>query len=212
MITHDAIWAAIDGIAARYTFSPSGLARAAGLDATTFNKSKRFTTSGRERWPSTESIAKVLEATGASFDEFLNLMAAANPQGGVFGHSIPLVDMDLAGEDGFFSDEGVPALEGWDELNFPDRYDEGMYAVEVVADDYEPVYFAGDILIISPAAEIRRGDRVVVKLTGGEVVARQLLRRTARRIELTSITKPTAGEVVESNDYEWMARIVWVRQ
>lgn len=212
MITHDAIWAAIDGLAERYTMSASGLARAAGLDATTFNKSKRYTASGRERWPSTESIAKVLEATGASFDEFLNLMAAANSQGSVFGRSIPLVDMDLAGEEGLFTDAGLPAAEGWDELTFPDRYDEGMYAVEVVADDYEPVYFAGDILIISPAAEIRRGDRVMVKLAGGDFIARQVLRQTAKRVELAPVTGAAMAEVIPVGGYEWMARIVWVRQ
>lgn len=212
MITHDAIWAAIDGIASRYTMSPSGLARAAGLDATTFNKSKRFTTSGRERWPSTESIAKVLEATGASFDEFLNLMVAANPKGGVFGQSIPLIDLDLAGEDGIFTEDGAPAMEGWDELNFPDRHDQRMFAVEVVTDDYEPVYCAGDILIVSPAAEIRRGDRVLVKLAGGEVLARQLVRRTARRIELAAVAGAAPAEVLAGDDIGWMVRIVWVRQ
>jgi hypothetical protein len=38
------------------------LAKSAGLDATAFNRSKRFGLHGRERWPSTESLAKVLKA------------------------------------------------------------------------------------------------------------------------------------------------------
>ena len=45
----------------------------AGLDPTTFNKSKRGTANGKLRWPSTESLAKVLAATGASFEEFAAL-------------------------------------------------------------------------------------------------------------------------------------------
>ena len=57
MLTHDQIWNAIDRLAARAGLSPSALAKRAGLDPTTFNKSKRITPDGRERWPSTESVA-----------------------------------------------------------------------------------------------------------------------------------------------------------
>jgi phage repressor protein C with HTH and peptisase S24 domain len=54
--------------------SPSGLARRAGLDPTTFNKSKRVTPDGRERWPSTESVAKALAAADASIETFVELI------------------------------------------------------------------------------------------------------------------------------------------
>ena len=66
MLSHDRVWAAIDALAARYGMTASGLARKAGLDATSFNKSKRTSPEGRDRWPSTESISKVLRATGAT--------------------------------------------------------------------------------------------------------------------------------------------------
>ena len=62
------VWAALDRLVARAGLSPSGLARRAGLDPTTFNRSKRITSGGRERWPSTESLAKALAATGSSMD------------------------------------------------------------------------------------------------------------------------------------------------
>ena len=70
MLTHDQIWTALDRLAERAGLSPSGLARRAGLDPTTFNKSKRITPDGRERWPSTESVAKALAATNSSIDTF----------------------------------------------------------------------------------------------------------------------------------------------
>ncbi|MGL4496117.1 MAG: helix-turn-helix transcriptional regulator, partial [Beijerinckiaceae bacterium] len=79
MLTHDQVWAAIDALAQRYSLSPSGLAKKAGLDPTTFNKSKRTTAEGHRRWPSTESIAKILEATGATWDAFSSLLAANGP-------------------------------------------------------------------------------------------------------------------------------------
>lgn len=73
MLTHDQIWQSIDRLAQGHGYSPSGLAKKAGLDPTTFNKSKRVSADGKPRWPSTESIAKILSVTGATMSEFLSL-------------------------------------------------------------------------------------------------------------------------------------------
>jgi phage repressor protein C with HTH and peptisase S24 domain len=73
LLTHAQIWRAIDALAAKHGLSPSGLARRAGLDPTSFNKSKRGG-AGKLRWPSTESIAKILAATGATLHEFVALI------------------------------------------------------------------------------------------------------------------------------------------
>ena len=62
MLSHETIWSAIDTLAERHQLTPSALAKRAGLDPTSFNKSKRFGPDGRKRWPSTESVSKVLEA------------------------------------------------------------------------------------------------------------------------------------------------------
>src|SRR2546430_3607525 len=86
MLTHAQVWAAIDALAERAGLSPSGLARRAGLDPTTFNKSKRITPDGRERWPSTESLAKALAATGSSIDTFVQLI-------GDHGRDVPSVPL-----------------------------------------------------------------------------------------------------------------------
>ena len=59
MLRHEDIWRAIDKLAHEHGLTPSGLARRAGLDATTFNRSKRMSREGKLRWPSTESVAKV---------------------------------------------------------------------------------------------------------------------------------------------------------
>ncbi len=86
MFSHESVWAAIDALAERHSLSASGLARRAGLDPTTFNKSKRYASDGRARWPSTESLAKVMEATGSTFDEFTRLIQGENrtPQFGEY--------------------------------------------------------------------------------------------------------------------------------
>src|SRR5258705_435248 len=73
MLTHAQIWSAIDRLAAPAGLSASGLARRAGLDPTTFNKSKRMTPEGRARRPSTESNAKALTATSHPVEAFVAL-------------------------------------------------------------------------------------------------------------------------------------------
>src|SRR5690606_23332346 len=120
MLSHGAIWDAIDALARRHGFSVSGLARVAGLDATAFNRSKRVSKDGRERWPSTESIAKILEATGESIDQFLAgagaFVQAATP---MLRPSVPLLGLAQAGSGGFFDSAGYPAGQGWDEVALP---------------------------------------------------------------------------------------------
>jgi phage repressor protein C with HTH and peptisase S24 domain len=102
--------------------SPSALAKRAGLDPTSFNKSKRMTCEGRPRWPTTESIAKVLAATGASFEDFTTLVTA-EPRG-TCGEPIPLIGLTQAGAGGFFDDGGFPVGQGWDQIRFPKVEDE----------------------------------------------------------------------------------------
>ena len=113
MLSHDRIWAAIDRLAERYGMSASGLARKSGLDATSFNRSKRTSPDGRDRWPSTESVAKVLRATGASLDEFLRLIEPGIEKKTM----IPLIGMTQAGAGRFFTDDGMPTGgPGWEEV------------------------------------------------------------------------------------------------
>lgn len=212
MLTHRQIWSAIDALAERYGFSPSGLARRAGLDPTTFNKSKRVTSEGRERWPSTESVAKVLEATGASLDELMALVRNAGRENGKPASPIPLIGFAQAGGGGFFDDGGFPVGAGWDQIRFPEVRDENAYALEVTGDSMLPLYREGDILVVSPNAGVRRGDRVVARTVDGEVMAKILVRRTASTIELASLNPEHSNLVLPLERIDWIARIVWASQ
>lgn len=210
MLKHAQVWRAIDRLAQEYGFSASGLARRAGLDPTTFNKSKRTTREGKLRWPSTESVSKILAATGASLGEFVSYMEEG-PEGGVF-RNIPLIGLTQAGSGSHFDDAGYPTGGGWDEIPFPDLGDPHAYALEIAGDGMAPAYRDGDIVIISPSAGVRRGDRVVVKTSAGAIVAMELRRRTARKIELQSFDPAQGDRVLNVDDIEWIARIVWVSQ
>jgi phage repressor protein C with HTH and peptisase S24 domain len=212
MLTHSQIWAAIDALAARYGFSPSGLAKRAGLDPTTFNPSKRRTAEGRERWPSTESLAKVLEATGASLDELTALVRTAGKDRYEPASPIPLIGFAQAGAGGFFDDGGFPVGAGWDQIRFPEVHDENAYALEVTGESMLPLYREGDILVVSPNSSVRRGDRVVVRTLDGEVMAKILVRRTAKTVELASLNPEHANLVLPLDRIDWMARIIWASQ
>ena len=158
------------------------MARRAGLDPTTFNKSKRITPPGRARWPSTESIAKALAATGTPFDVFVGLIE----QNGAATRAVPLLGFAEAGSGGYFDDGGFPAGEGWDEIAFPAVNDDHAYALEISGQSMEPAYRDGDIILVSPAAPIRRGDRVVVQHPGrrGDGQGTQAPHRKVDRAEI----------------------------
>ena len=210
MLSHENVWAAIDALAARYSLSASGLARRAGLDSTAFNKSKRLSADGRPRGPSTESIAKIIEATGSSLDEFLELVGRlpadqARP-------SVPMLGFAQAGTGGYFDDAGFPVGHGWEHVELPAQVREGAYALQVQGDSMLPLYRDGDKLIVDPTVTVRRGDRVVVKTTSGEVMAKVLARRSAERIELQSLNPTHPSRTVPADEVEWIARIVWASQ
>jgi phage repressor protein C with HTH and peptisase S24 domain len=75
-----------------------------------------------------------------------------------------------------------------------------------------PIYKEGTLVIVSPAASIRRGDRVVVKTTDSEVLVNELKRRTARTIELRSIDPGHSERTLPVREVSWIARIVWASQ
>jgi phage repressor protein C with HTH and peptisase S24 domain len=220
---HDDIWRAIDALAAENGLSASGLARRAGLDATAFNPSKRIGGDGRARWPSTESVAKVLAATGTGFEAFAALvtgMPAGTGRGGGSGgraaaapaRRIPLIGFAQAGGDGYFGDGGYPVGGGWDEISLPEVGDQNAYALEISGESMEPVFRDGDIVIVSPATPVRRGDRVVVRTAKGEVMAKQLKRQSAKRIDLLSLNPAHPDRSFDLSEIAWMHRIVWASQ
>lgn len=212
MLTHDAIWEGIDALARRHGHSVSALARLAGLDPTTFNVSKRVSKDGRERWPSTESLSKILDATGESMETFLAGGAFLHPDMLPNAGTVPLLGLAQAGEGGFFDAAGFPAGQGWDEIALPGLGESGAYALEVHGDSMEPLYRAGDRVVVSPTQQVRRGDRVVVKTREGEVMVKVLARQSARTIELQSVNPAYPPRLLESGEVEWMARIIWASQ
>ena len=209
-LSHAKLWKALDALAQREGTSPSGLARRAGLDATSFNRSKRFGPGEppRPRWPSTESLMQVLAATGISLGAFAALADDAPPE----PRAIPLLGMAQAGADGFFDDAGLPLADGWEQTDLP-RVKDSLLSLQIAGDSMTPLYREGDKVIVDrEATDVRKGDRVVVRTTGGETLAKEIAALNAREVTLASINPAYPPRALPRRDILWMARILWVSQ
>ena len=214
MLTHEKIWRAIDRLATTFGYSPSGLAKKSGLDPTSFNKSKRIGSDGKPRWPSTESLSRVLGATGATMSDFIALVQEGEDRPPL-SNAIPVIGFAQAGAKGYFDEEGYPKGDSWNEVHFPQlnaSNDDDVYALEINGNSMEPLYRAGDILVVSPKSRTRIGDRIVLKTKNGEVMAKEIAKQDSSQIEIRSINPDHENRKIPMNDITWIARILWVSQ
>lgn len=225
---HEDVWRAIDTLAAERGLSTSGLARSAGLDPTSFNPSKRRSADGKLRWPSTESISKILAASAVGIDAFAMLVRGGRvlssaqevkPRRAASAGAahVPLIGFAQAGHDGFFDDAGYPAGGGWDQIALPQTpavlaSDPHAFGLTIHGQSMEPVYREGDVIVVSPAAPVRIGDRVVARTSAGEVMAKLLARRTVQRVELASFNPDHPMRVFATQEITALHRIVWASQ
>jgi len=214
MLSHERVWAAIDALAERNSLSASGLARRAGLDSTAFNKSKRLSRDGRPRWPSTESIAKILEATGADLTDLVRLVTGPpGDEGRTAPPIVPFLEAEGTAAIGFA--EAAPAAAGsagaGATMAFPGSA-EALFAFEIDEAAASPPYRCGDVLVASTAVPVRRGDRVLVRTRDGRIAARLFLTRNGRSTEFAAPTGRRGRLRLPSADVIWMARILWASQ
>ncbi|MEM6811173.1 MAG: helix-turn-helix transcriptional regulator [Pseudomonadota bacterium] len=211
MLSHEQIWTAIDRLANSFGYSPSGLAKQSGLDPTSFNKSKRFGPDGKPRWPSTESLSRVLAATGANMTDFIALVDQDEDH---VKKSIPVIGFAQAGAAGFFDEQGYPMGDSWDEVEFPEYQakEKGVYALKINDDSMEPLYRKNDVLIVSPKSPLRKGDRIIVKTCNGEVMVKELIKQASNKIEVKSLNPAHEDRSFQMRELSWIARVMWVSQ
>ena len=231
MLSHEFIWNAIDSVAKAHQLSPSALARLAGLDPTSFNPSKRFKADGRPRWPSTESISKVLQATNTSAAAFFG---PASPSRRTTGTH--------------WSEKDIAALrtcQNWlvwpmsDARNnhLPDSltrqktrmrrklngearnthtqpmpdYPAAIFALRVEGEDFAPYYRDGATLLLSNDGAFDPGDRVIM-LTRTTMILGDIEQIRQRSISVTDLSEGGLIKTCSLSAVEWVARILWASQ
>ena len=208
---HEDVWRALDTLAAEKGLSPSGLARAAGLDPTTFNRSKRRGRAGL-RWPSTESLSRVLHATGASLEAFTALVGGARALTSGRHHRglrhLPVLPLSRLGEADLFDGTGHPVRENWEETEVPQPADLHAYAVRVDGQQLEPMFRENGILILSIDAAHRPGDRLLVYPGGGRPVSVGIMTADGARSRIEIGCGPERS-VLHADAAERCHRIAW---
>ena len=204
-MNYNEIWEAVDKLAKINGLTPSGLARKAGLDPTTFNKSKRIRPDGKKRWPSLDSINKITSVCHMSFEDFYHILDETGDIEGMRGQSIiPVYN---------FSDLGTNQSEEKDKLymNFPDM-DSDIYAVLCNDKAIKSVYPLNSVLILSPRASIKKGNRVLITLkTSKETIIGEFINRISGGIKILNLNTNEKISVT-TGEIEKIARIMWVSQ
>ncbi|GBR05291.1 putative peptidase [Acetobacter oeni LMG 21952] len=176
------MWDMIDLMAAERGLSVSGLARAAGLDPTALNPSKRRTADGRMRLPRMETLLHLLDAAGVSFSDFAGLtegLTGGKKAGAILRRPVSAPAAEAGGAllrvirfsrlglpdlfDRAFLPTGRVADRQWGEIRSPvtltGPHD---YAIRLDSDAFEPVFRRGCLLIVSPDVPVREGDRILL--------------------------------------------------
>jgi phage repressor protein C with HTH and peptisase S24 domain len=215
MYTHEAIWGAIDRLAKISGYSASGLAIKAGLDPTSFNKSKRIQPNGKARWPSMESISKILSVTNTAMFDFVGLMEDDAPypaDSQATKQAIPVLGFTQAGRDGYFDTDGAPITDKWGEVPLDNFTGADLFALEVNGDSMLPLYRDGDLIIISPDDALKNGDRGVFKLANGEIMVKEVAQANKSGFTLKSFNPDFDDIKLARTDVLWQGRVAWVSQ
>lgn len=212
MLTHDQIWRGVDRLALRNGLSPSGLAKRAGLDPTTFNKSKRVTQDGKQRWPGTESLSKILEATQTSMSDFVALIDdAPAAQARPAELKMKSIRWSKVADDSF-DRSGFPVDGDWEEVEYPSIDDPRAYIIELDKDVAQDFCRPGSLLVVSPSSSVRRHDRVLVKSRNGDLRLGTIKRKTAQHFTLVENDGDDGETALSVKDIAWMVRVIWVSQ
>lgn len=204
---YENVWDAVDKLAKKHGLSPSGLAKLAGLDATTFNKSKRMRPDGKKRWPSLDSINRLLEIFNISFEQFYALSAGEDDKE---NGSIPFIKLsELPAQ--ITPDMKKIVSHNWNKVLFPD-FKDALYAIEVDHNNFSPFYRIGTLLVVSENSDIRKSDRVIIYLKNGEIKISEFIRRTPSKLIIGDINQPLSEEVIAISQISLINRIVWASQ
>lgn len=175
IVQSQVFWHTLDVLARERGFTPSALARAAGLDATALNPSRRVGANGAMRWPSLPTLLRVLEVLQVPLAVFARSVAGErlNPAAQAEGAGLlRTLAYSMLQQTGVFDQNGLPCGPVWVQEASPGQWwgEPDAYVVRVDTDGMEPVVRDGGAVVVVPSLPLREGDRVLMHGPGREPV------------------------------------------
>ncbi|MCP1258064.1 helix-turn-helix transcriptional regulator [Acetobacter lambici] len=206
------VWHTLDGLARERGFTPSALARAAGLDATALNPSRRVGPSGAMRWPSLPTLLRVLDVLQVPLAVFAGYVGgegishAPLRAGAGMLRALPYSMLE---QDGVFDPQGLPCGPLWEREASPGLWgaEPDAYIVRVDTDGMEPVARDGGSVVVVPSLPLRVGDRVLMHGSGREPVMGLMLDTEAGQA-ICSFRGAEVHAVPTQEGVAWLHRIV----
>ncbi len=150
-------------------FAPGTLRHTANLDRMPADVRQQFEAyeSENQRWRKLVRNLMDKKVTGHDINALLSksdLNVEKNTSKTEPGRLIPIINRVAAGYPVDFDDLQYPAGFADDYVRCPDIDDPHAFGVRVIGDSMEPRFVQGDIVIFSPAVEVRSGDDCFVRL------------------------------------------------
>ncbi len=209
MLKHEDLWNAIDVLARINGYSTSGLAKQAGLDPTIFNKSKRINNEGRPRWPTMESITKILNSTNTPIGQFSTIIH--NREGNGDAVNIPFNKLNsLQHKKSFISATGQINLNMRDTFFETTEIDSHTFGVHISDSSYSPMFEKNTSLIATMNGGVRKGDIAIIALNNGQSIIVRFIKLSSHTVEIMPIKNDTTESIIISNkDILWTSRVLY---
>lgn len=155
MVKQETFWESLEKIAEREGIALSTLARQAGLDKTSMLPSKRYNLNGAMKWPSTETIGRVLNSLNISVQEYGAILA------GTADAKVSLPAVTLSDLKEAWTGLGVKEECKWSEIMLGSPRGKNNWVV-LIDSDRDPILPEGTTVVADDDTEPRPNDRVVV--------------------------------------------------
>jgi hypothetical protein len=202
MISQETFWGVFDEIAKRNGIALSAMSVQTGLDKTSLLPSKRHH-NGEMRWPSTETLARVLNGMGMTERELAEILAGNAIT--TYTTGVPATTMSRLISKKAFNDNGERKLDAWEVVDLPIA-DSDTWVVMV--DRHQPDIRDNAQVMVSDKSEIRPGDRVLV--VSDAFTGFGKLRRQTATTTVIQDTETGDDHILQTPEVQKLSRVLWV--
>lgn len=199
MITQNTFWGVLDAVAERNGMALSTLGKRIGMDKTSLLPSKRVV-NGEMRWPSTKTLADVLNGMNVSVDEFAGILTGRKIS---FNEKLPAITLSSVMAGRAYRKDGEKNDSAWEAIEHPMA--EAMDVWVLIVDRAMPGLKEGSKMFLRDNTEIRSGDTVLVASENFSGIAK-MRRMTATTTAVTS-TANNEEILIPSNEVRHISRV-----